>query len=214
MNDGSKSRATRTPAEFQDLGSHRRHLRGPGPRGLLAFDAARRGAGLGAAAVHAQPRQRQDHVRHRRLFVLPCRAERRSRQGRSLAARRRAGAEIAVRHVLCAEYLARSEGRHRRLERSEFRHRSVEGHVAGRRKPVSGLSLHVLPAHAAQRCARSLCLSENAAAGSGQIARRTICRFRSTSANFSASGSCCSSTAALSCPIRRNRRNGTGAPIW
>ena len=150
--------------------SRRRHLRCLGPRGVLAFDAAGGGAGRGAAAIHAEPRQRQDHVRDRRLLVLPCRSQRRSRQGRSPAARRRAGAEIAVRHILRAEYLARSEGRHRRLERGEFRHRAVEGHVAGRRKSVPGISLYLLPAHAAQRCARSLRLSENAAAGAGQIA--------------------------------------------
>ena len=47
-------------------------------------------SGLGAAAVHAKSRQRQDHVRHRRLRVVPCRAEQGSEQGRSHAARRRA----------------------------------------------------------------------------------------------------------------------------
>ena len=74
---------------------------------------------------------------------------------------------IAVRHLLRAEYFVRSARRHRRLERSRLRHRALERHLAPRPASFSGIPLHVLPAHAARRRARSVCLSENAAAGRG-----------------------------------------------
>ena len=86
-------------------------------------------------------------------------------------ARRRARAEIAVRHVLCAEHLARSERRHRQLERGGFRHRDAEGHLAGRPALLSGVSLHVLPAHARRRRARPVRPSQDAAGRAGQGAR-------------------------------------------
>ena len=65
-----------------------------------------------------------------------------------------------------------------------------------------------------RRPARSVRLSQDAAAGGRAGCAITICRFRSISGARSAAGSCCSSTASRSSPIRRNRRNGTAAPIW
>ena len=41
----------------------------------LDFDAAERRASDGAAGAHAQPREWPDHVRYRRLLVLPCRSQ-------------------------------------------------------------------------------------------------------------------------------------------
>ena len=83
-----------------------------------------------------------------------------------------------------------------------------DGTAPGGYAPLSGVSLSVLSAHGARRRARSVCLSENLAAGAGQAARASIWRFRSTSAACSAAGSFCICTAGRSCPTRRNRRNG------
>ncbi len=100
------------------------------------------------------------------------------------------------------------------LERGEFRHRVVEGNVGARQKSLPGVSLHLLSAHAAQRRARSLRLSEDAAAGAGQVApaRSVVSVQRARAARRL-------ETAVLprrpvTCPIRRNRRNGIAAPIW
>ena len=104
--------------------------------------------------------------------------------------------------------------RHRRLERSEFRHGAVEGHVAARQQSVPGISLHLLSAHAAQRCARSLCLSENAAAGSGQIApARSVVSVQPAPAARRLE-TVVFPRRPVSSPIRRNQRNGIAAPIW
>ena len=149
----------------------------------------------GCASCHAVPNKDPDKVDRTRL-------------GGGLALKSPFGTFYAP------EHFARSEGRHRELERSEFRHRAVEGHLGARHQPLSGLSLYVVSAHAARRCARPVRLSENPAGGPGPGRAVTIWRFLSTIGDCSAAGNCCSCTAGRSCPIRRNRRNGTGAPIW
>ena len=70
------------------------------------------------------------------------------------------------------------------LERSEFRHRAVEGDLGARHQPLSGVSLHVVPAHAARRCARPVCLFENPAAGRRAGRAITSWRFLSTIARL------------------------------
>ena len=81
-----------------------------------------------------------------------------------------------------------------------------DGCICFRRFPI-------LPAHAAQRRARSVCLPENAAAGPGRVRRHDLA-FPSTSGGCLAAGNCCFCTVVRSCPIRRNRRNGIAALIW
>ena len=60
------------------------------------------------------------------------------------------------------------------MERSGLRYRALEGHVAAGQASVSGISLHLVPADAAYRCARSVCLSENTAAGFGRPRRHDL----------------------------------------
>ena len=82
------------------------------------------------------------------------------------------------------------------------------------RASLSGLSLYVLSAHAARRPARSVRLSQDAAGGGGTSARPRPAVPVQHPPRARRSGSCCFSTASRSSPIRRNRRNGTAAPIW
>ena len=90
-----------------------------------------------------------------------------------------------------------------RWSEARIRDRAVEGHVAGRPALFSGVSLHVLSAHASwttcaicsptsRRCRR--CKAASAI---------TMCRFPSTCAARSAAGSSSTSTASRSSPIRQ-----------
>ena len=76
----------------------------------------------------------------------------------------------------------RIRGRHRRLDAASSSSRRCATALAGRTASLSGLSLHLLPAHDRGRPARSLRLHEDPAAGRGPRPRRTTCRSRSTSA--------------------------------
>ena len=103
----------------------------------------------GCASCHATPNEDADKVDRTKL-------------GGGLAA------EIAVRHLLRAEYFFRPGRRHWRLERSGFCDRNVERHIdTARPASFPGVPVHVLSAHGARRPARSVCLSENVAAGCG-----------------------------------------------
>ncbi len=132
-----------------------------GACGVLDFDYPRHRADERTRGAYGGPRQRQGDVLRWRLRVLPRSAQAR----RQHETWRRPGAELAVRHVLRPQYLIRSEGRHRRLERGAICHRYDEGDGAFRPAPLSGLSLYVVSAYAFRRPARSVCLSEDTAAG-------------------------------------------------
>ena len=121
-----------------------RDRRGAWVRGVLDRHHSGNRPGERAAGLQPQHGQRPGHVPRRRLRLVP----RDAATGGQDAARRRARAEIAVRHVLRSQYLVRSEGRHRRLERGRIRHRHDQGHVARRPALLSGVSLHLVSAHA------------------------------------------------------------------
>ena len=104
--------------------------------------------------------------------------------------------------------------RHRQMERGRFRHRDGEGHVAGRLASLPGVSVHVVPAHAA-RTTSAICLRTSRRCPRSRAKRsRTNCRSRSTSAARSASGNSCSSTASRSSRTPARTRRGIAAPIW
>ena len=153
----------------------------------------------------------KDDVLRRRLRVLPCDAETAGPD----QARRRAGAEFAVRHFLRSQYFVRPEGRHRRLERGAIRHRHDQGHLAGGRASI----IRRFPTRPISTCAFDDLRDLFAYLKTLPAVRGTRARSRSAVSvqhppHARRSGSCCFSTASRSSPIRRNRRNGTAAPIW
>src|SRR5713226_6609262 len=119
-----------------------------------------------APFAYAQSRQWQDHVSRGRLRVLS-----RSQPGGQDEARRRRGAEIAIRYFLFSEHFIASYRWDRRMERGGFHDRHVEGHLARGQALLPGIPLHLLPAHEARGCERSVRLSQNFAGGAGQGAR-------------------------------------------
>ena len=197
----------RDDSEADFAGDGRRRA---GARGVLVFDRTRHGAGERALGPHARSRQRQGDVLRRRLRVLPCGAE----AAGPNQARRRAGVEFSVWHFLRPQYFIRPEGRHRRLERSAIRHRHDQGNLAVGRASLSSFSLYVVSTHAVRRPARSVRFSQDAAAGIRARARPRSAVSVQHPAHARRSGSCCFSTASRSSPIRRDRRNGTGALTW
>src|ERR1700684_4533321 len=89
-------------SHFAQSRHRRRAQRGAWLCRVLDRDDPGDGVRIHAAAAHAESRQRQNHVQHWRLRVVPRRPRQGSEKSRSHAARWRLGFEIADRAVLRA----------------------------------------------------------------------------------------------------------------
>ena len=182
---------------------------------VLARDHSGHRAGLGAAAIHAERRQRQNDVQHRRLQFLPRGAQQGPAE-RSIALQLGGGLELpwpfgtfVVPNISPdpADGIGKwSEG--------GFRHRAVGWNRARaaitftRRFPTAPIgTCELTDVRDLFAYLKTLPPVTGRPAG-------TIWHFRSTSGGCSAAGSSSTSPAVRSCPIQRNPRNGTAGPIW